>query len=136
MPIPTIEFIVGSIAESKALSTISLEATLGVAPNMRAVSINPLLEFISLTNLTTPSDTPVIELPIIIPVIGIMYLGSYQGETLITKTEKKTRGIRVPTTIEKAIILFKFLDSSKFTCLNILYIAKHSIKIIIPIVYM
>src|SRR6056297_48781 len=80
MPIPTIEFMVGSIAESKALSTILLDAILGVAPSINDDSTMCYFEFIPSTNLYTPSDIPVIEFPINIPAIGIKYLGLYHGD--------------------------------------------------------
>ena len=66
--------------------------------------------------------------------MGIIYLGSYQGETFITNTVKNTREMRVPITIENAMIFFNEFDKGTFVCLNTLYIAKHSIKNIMSIV--
>src|SRR6056297_2944477 len=130
IPIPTMELMVGSIAESKVLSTISFDAVFGVAPSISDDSTMCFLEFIPSTNLSTPRDIPVIEFPISIPAIGIKYLGLYQGDIFITTNRKKIKLAKVPAAIDPAIIVFIFLDNSPLVLLYILFIANISIAII------
>lgn len=79
------------------------------------------------TSFVTPREIPVIEFPMIIPPIGITYLGSYHGERFTTTSIKYARLAVVPQTIEKAIIFLNLEDSGVFTLLKIFFTAKVSI---------
>ena len=135
MPIPTMELMDGRIAESNALSIISLAAILGVAPSIKADSTRCFCVYIPSKSLVTPREMPVMELPMIMPAIGIKYLGSYQGEILTTTSKKYIILDKVPNNMEMAIILLRDFESFAFVLLKILWIANTSIIAITIIVY-
>lgn len=127
MPMVSILFMVGRMALSKASLTTPRAAAAGVAPSMREFSTSSRRSRIPLHSLLAPRAMPVMELPTIIPEIGMQYWGSNQG-LIRSTTKRNTAAVTVyPAAMERQTRRLSSFDISTFTRLTALYMAKESI---------